>query len=169
MITPDIKLNESFWEFDKSLETIRMFLPEKINPLGRPPSIGTIKVEQKFRWPSVIDVIGKRTKAKLMAFAMQKAVHFFFKNFMYHFGGETYLQMDGGPIGARLTMAIARLVMQQWKEDYNLILEKSKITEYLSALYVDDGRSLQRKLIFEERFDVEEKIIRYSENNELKD
>ena len=71
---------------------------------------------------------------------------------MYHFGGETYLQLDGGPIGARLTMAIAKLVMQQWKEEFNVILQNSNIKEYLAAIYVDDGRSLQRKLSLGERY-----------------
>ena len=40
-----------------------------------------------------------------------------FENFTYKFGGKFYKQMEGGPIGARLTMCAARLVMMQWAED----------------------------------------------------
>ena len=88
---------------------------------------------------------------------------------MYNFGGETFLQLFGGPIGARLTMAIARLVMQQWREDFEPILERSNIVEYLKALYVDDGRSVQRKLFLGERFVEKEKRIVYSEENKIID
>ena len=47
------------------------------------------------------------------------------RNLMFQFGGHTYLQSEGGPIGARLTMACARLVMQDWAEDYKEILTRS--------------------------------------------
>ena len=66
-------------------------------------------------------------------------------------------------------MAIARLVMQQWKEEFKEISENSNIKEILSALYVDDGRSLQRKLFLGERYVTEEKRIRYRETWELED
>ena len=35
-----------------------------------------------------------------------------FRNFIYTFGGHVFLQKSGGPIGARVTMAASRLVMQ---------------------------------------------------------
>ena len=50
-------------------------------------------------------------------------------------------------------MAVARLMMQNWKREYNKILEKSEIWEILAGIYVDDGRSMHRKLYFGERFD----------------
>ena len=71
---------------------------------------------------------------------------------MYTFGGEIFVQMFGGPIGARITMAVSRLVMQEWKDQYNKILQESNIIEYLSGLCVDDGRTFQRKLKWGERF-----------------
>ena len=42
-------------------------------------------------------------------------------------------------------MAVAKLVMQEWKDMFDKILESSDIKEYLSGLYVDDGRTYQRK------------------------
>ena len=90
-----------------------------------------------------------------MGLAIECAIVFFFENFSYTFGGKVFLQKSGGPIGARLTMAIARLIMQEWKDNYNEILKNSNIEELLSGIYVDDGRSLHRKLKWGERFDKE--------------
>ena len=81
-----------------------------------------------------------------MRLAMELAVVFFFNHCCYTFAGDDYRQTSGGPIGARLTMAVARLVMQSWKDKFYEILDKSIIKELFSALYVDDGRSVQRKL-----------------------
>ena len=49
-------------------------------------------------------------------------------------------------------MAVARLMMQNWKREYDKILESSDIKEILAGIYVDDGRSMHRKLYFGERF-----------------
>ena len=73
---------------------------------------------------------------------MEVAVGFFFKNFTYTFGGKKYLHLTGGPIGARLTMCVSRLVMQDWHENFIPRLKASKLFEHLGGLYVDDGRNL---------------------------
>ena len=43
-------------------------------------------------------------------------VRVLWSNFCYEFGGEIYLQMEGGPIGAMVTMASSHLVIQEWAE-----------------------------------------------------
>ena len=63
-----------------------------------------------------------------------------FENFTYKFGGQYYKQMEGGPIGARLTMCAARLVMMQWAEEYNAIMIEGGVEPELLEIYVDDGR-----------------------------
>ena len=73
-------------------------------------------------------------------------------NFMYEFGGYTYLQGAGGPIGARLTMACARLVMQEWSEEYKNILTRSGLDIDAHAGYVDDGRQATPAFIRGTRF-----------------
>ena len=78
----------------------------------------------------------------LLSLALQIAVVFFFENFVYTFGGECFVQCGGGPIGARLTMALARLVMQAWSEEFSKILRKNMIGEHLRGIYVDDGRNV---------------------------
>ena len=58
----------------------------------------------------------------------------------------------GGPIGARLTMACARLVMQDWAEEYKEILTRSGLDIDAHAGYVDDGRQATPCLIKGSRF-----------------
>ena len=87
-----------------------------------------------------------------MGLAVEIAVVFFWKNFCYTFGRKKFIQLDGGLIGARLTMAVVRIVMQFWKDKFNDVLHKSNISELLSGLYVDDGRSMQRILEYGERY-----------------
>ena len=84
--------------------------------MGRQPSIGTFGIETKYKWPQTIEHMPRNIKKLLMGLAMELAVVFFFKNFCYTFGGRKYIQVDGGPIGARITMAVARIVMQYWKD-----------------------------------------------------
>ena len=98
-----------------------------------------------------------------MGFAIEAAIRFFFENFVYTFGGKKYVQCSGGPIGARLTMAVARLVMQQWKDDFDEILKKSNIIEIMSGLYVDDGRNFIKMLDLGNRFVEDRNVIDFSE------
>ena len=91
-----------------------------------------------------VDYLNEENQAKLMGFAIEAAIIFFFENFVNTFGGKKYLQCSGGPIGAWLTMAVSRLVMQQWNEDFDKVLDKSRIEEIMCGLYVDNGRSFLR-------------------------
>ena len=54
-----------------------------------------------------------------MGAALEISVRFFFKKLTYMFGGMVYLQLYGGPIGARLTMCVARLLLQHWKYEFD--------------------------------------------------
>ena len=47
------------------------------------------------------------------------SINFFLKNFVYTFGGQIHLKSFGGPIGARLTMRVPRLVLQEWSEQFS--------------------------------------------------
>ena len=65
------------------------------------------------------------------------AIYILWNNFMYEFAGEVYLQCEGGPIGARCTMAASTLVMQEWSECYVDILLRSGLTLDEIKGYVD--------------------------------
>ena len=77
-----------------------------------------------------------------------------FENFCYRFGGKSYHQQAGGPIGARLTMCAARMVMQHWARGYTEILLKADLRIPLFSGYVDDQRQgstvLRRGMVFDE-------------------
>ena len=108
-------------------------------------------------WPKV--ELKESDKKELLATTISVAIKFFFGHFTYTFGGQDYLQLAGGPIGARLTMAVARLVLQEWSEHFKDILDKAKITELLRGIYVDDGRNVISKLRSNMRFNVEKKVF----------
>ena len=63
-----------------------------------------------------------------------------FENFCYRFGWEAYHQQGGGPIGARITMCAAKMVMQHWADRYHGILITAGLRIPLLTGYVDDGR-----------------------------
>ena len=65
---------------------------------------------------------------------------FMFTHHVYCFGGENYLQSDSGPIGLRITMAVARLVMSEWGERMRDILTDAGIKVFLEGSFVDDIR-----------------------------
>ena len=48
-------------------------------------------------------------------------VRILWEKFSYRFGQKIYHHQSGGPIGARITMACSRLLMQQWGESYTNI------------------------------------------------
>ena len=124
-------------------------------------------IQNSWIWPDV-----KPTKDELkilMAIMLEISVSFFFDNFVYTFGGKDFLQGGGGPIGARLTMCISRLVMQDWWEEFVKILEKSDLEYLLSALYVDDGRIVIEIIKKGVRFDENEKKFKHSEIWEKED
>ena len=66
-------------------------------------------------------------------------------------------------------MAVARLVMQEWKDCYDSILKNSKIIELLNGLYVDDGRTFRRMLKLGERYCKERKRFVVAEEAEIED
>ena len=85
------------------------------------------------------------------------AIKCLFENFVYTFGGKYFLQQKGAPIGARVTMCVSRIVMQDWRDEYERILEVSQVETLLKGLYVDDGRDLIKLLRLGTRFDKEAK------------
>ena len=96
-------------------------------------------------------------------------IHVLWSNFMYEFGGDIYLQMEGGPIGARCTMAASRLVMQTWSEGYLEILERSGLTVDAIKGYVDDGRHWSDLIRRGSRFCQERMRIMWREDWEEED
>ena len=100
----------------------------------------------------------------LRARMAETGVRVLWTNFCYEFGGEIFLQMEGGPIGSRVTMASSRLVMQDWSEGYLEILDLSGVRTDALKGYVDDGRQSTDMMIRGARFNPERKPCTWRED-----
>ena len=59
---------------------------------------------------------GVKWEINVMIFlALEVGIKASFKLHTYTFGDKLYIQLKGGPIGARLTMAVSRVVMEIWR------------------------------------------------------
>ena len=61
-------------------------------------------------------------------------------------------------MGARLTMAVAWLIMQDWIDMYDVILENSEIEEILSGLCINDEKFSRGYFILENNLMKKEQI-----------
>ena len=80
----------------------------------------------------------EQEEREIIARCAEIATRSIFENFCDKFAGKTYKQTDGGPIGARITMCLARVVMHDWGEQYRMILTKASLRIALLSSYVDD-------------------------------
>ena len=77
-------------------------------------------------------------KRLLLSKVVKVAIVSVFKNHLYMFNGETYLQLAGGPIGLRLTSIVARVVMDDWMKGFLVRLDDAGMKLWMVAKYVDD-------------------------------
>ena len=94
----------------------------------------------EIRWEFPEREASEKEKVNLMAACLEIGVRTCFENHVYQFGGRLFLQAKGGPIGMRVTMAAARVVMGEWGRKMTEILMRSNIKIWMKALYVDDMR-----------------------------
>ena len=77
--------------------------------------------------------------------------------------------MEGGPIGARVTIAAARLVMESWGDCYrNILIDANLVLDFLCG-YVDDGRQVSTLLKKGMRFIKEEMRFRVTDEGLAED
>ena len=69
-----------------------------------------------------------------------------FKGHTYTFASNFYLQGEGGPIGLRLTTAVARLVCLWWDKIFISRCMKLGITILMHKRYVDECNHVARKI-----------------------
>ena len=100
--------------------------------------------EGSWTWPEVN--LSYEDVHKPMSILLEIPVNHLFRSFVYSYGETFYLQSSGGSIGARLTMCVVRLVLQDLYGDFSWILDRSQIIQYLRGLYVDDGRKIVNRL-----------------------
>ena len=133
-------------EYTGDLKPISKFLPWRRKVKGVTPGmknrwVNSKKDEEKeSQWCYPKAKPNETQKRQIVSRCTEIGTRFLFQNFMYRFGGETFIQMRGGPIGARVTMCAARLVMQSWSRQYSSILLRSRLRIPYHTGYVDDGR-----------------------------
>ena len=81
-------------------------------------------------------------KRKLIAACLEIGIRTSFKHSVYTFGGRYYMKQSGSPIGERISMAVARVVMYDWGKRMKETLHSAGIKIYLASFYVDDIRLL---------------------------
>ena len=80
-----------------------------------------------------------------------------------------YRQENGGSIGDRWTGSAAEIVMQDWSEQYQKILDNSGLVTLLLAGYVDDGRQATTVLPMGSRYDEKANKFISTPEGELED
>jgi hypothetical protein len=96
-------------------------------------------------------------------------VRFLFENFVYKFSGDNYQQQSGGPIGARVTMAAARIVMSDWGEKWRAMIEGAGVIVGMLDGYVDDVRNNSTCLKYGTRWEESKKKFEISEDAKKED
>ena len=70
---------------------------------------------------------------KLIAASIEISIIASFKNHVYCFGSKAYKQVKGGPIGSKLTMAVARIIMMIFGRLFRDHLTETGITDWLET------------------------------------
>ena len=144
-------------------------LPYRRKQKGTAPGMTSKSMKSKNgkleeQWVHKTKEVTRSQKMEIIGRCAEIAIRTVFENFAYSFGGKIYLQLEGGPIGARLTMACARLVMQDWGLQYQDILKEAGHLITLFRIYVDDVRQISTVLEDGSRYDLaSRKIIRTEE------
>ena len=105
-------------------------------PGHRPGMTGDASVDEK--WTEGTIPTDMASKREILGKVLEIAVVKIFKSNIYRFGGNTYLQTDGAPIGMDLSGEIGRLVMAIWDGDFMELCDANNIVIDLNERYVDD-------------------------------
>lgn len=143
--TRQIALNRSS-EYCRN-SPLRRVLPVIRKRTGTRPEVrgaGPMRAERGDQEQRVFPTITLSEKEKQMIVAEVTSIvtKVMFNTHPYTFGGKTFLQKEGGPIGLRGTGALARLVMCAWDRKWNKIMLEQNILVSLYTRYMDDGRLL---------------------------
>ena len=115
--------------------------------------------QQDSKWaPTNLEQLTEEQKMILVSKMLRLAVLNIFRNHMYQFGGVTFRQLKGAPIGLRLTSIIARIVMDQWLLKFLAILDQAGVEVYMAAKYVDDVNVVMSMLGLGSRWDGSEVV-----------
>ena len=124
--------------------------------------VNSKKDQEEKQWNYPKAQPNRQERKMIVARVAEIGTRVIFENFTYQFGEDIFLQKSGGPIGARVTRAAARIVMQSWSRAYKSILLRSGLRLTLLAGYVDDGRQAGTTLRRGMRYSKEEDAFVFS-------
>ena len=132
-------------EYTGNLEKIEGLLPYRLTKPGTKPTmkckwVNSKEIQEDKDWVYPARQPTMKERRLVMGHVAEIGTRVIFENFCYQFGNKMYHQQAGGPIGARVTMCAARMVMQHWARDYANILLKAGLRVPLLKGYIDDGR-----------------------------
>ena len=135
------------WSHEKCRASrLRRILPWRRKSRGSRPGMKGDGPRGKYRgdteqWIFPRVVLTDEEKKELVATVVQIMTEALFRNHFYTFGGKTYHQKGGGPIGLRGTCAVARVTMQMFDILWKTRLENEGVVTWLLARYMDDARA----------------------------
>ena len=102
------------------------------------PDPTTARLTSKWRTTNPMSDLTEQQSRILLAKVVKFAVLTIFKNHVYSFNGQVYIQLAGGPIGLRLTSIVARVVMDKWMSVFLVDLDEAGFMLWEVIKYVDD-------------------------------
>ena len=124
---------------------LRKILPWRKSKKGCRPGLkgaGPLgaEVNDEKQWQFPQPELTKEMKKLVMSEVMRLSIELMFSTHIYSFGGRTYKQKEGGPIGLRSTCALSRVVMARWDVKWKERMEKSNLVIEDDGRFVDDAR-----------------------------
>jgi hypothetical protein len=104
-----------------------------VGPLG-----AEVNDEKQWNFPDV--ELTKLEKKMIMSEVLRLSIELMFTTHIYSFGGRSYKQRDGGPIGLRSMCALARVVMARWDCKWKARMTENNIVVEDDGRFVDDAR-----------------------------
>ena len=101
-------------------------------------------------------------KKALFAAAAVIGVQACFDLHTYQFGGDTYHQQDGSPIGVDLSGDVVELEVVDWINMLMVVLEDNKIETDKDFIYVDDVREILPPINRGWEFNIKTKKVNYN-------
>ena len=126
---------------------LRRVLPWRRGRRGTKPGItgvgplGKVRGDQE-QWEFPQIILEDWEKKAILAAVIRIATETMFRRHYYTFGGKTFHQSGGGPIGLRGTCAVARIVLQIFDMKWGKLLRTLNVEIYGNVRYMDDYHHL---------------------------
>ena len=126
---------------------IRKFIPIRKSRNGNSPGMNSKGLKKRNaedeQWFFMKNNPSEEEKREMIAMLAEVGVRILWETYCYEFGGKTFLQKEGGPIGQRPTMAASRIVMQDFFIKYEAILLKAELIITLLKVTLSPDLSLK--------------------------